>query len=149
MLQAAEELHLLLVPGGKSFHAGDPIRITWLLENRSKNTQSVIAFHDSGNLAQFDELSLQVSRNNGPWQAVSLARPGTVARVVWRDLQPGATLFQQFDLAAAMSVSGLKLDPGTYRLKGEYALASLRTDAGRPSWSGHVATDQIVTFDVS
>jgi hypothetical protein len=149
MLQAAEELHLLLVPAGKTFHVGDAIRVTWLLENRSKGTLSVVAYHDGGGPAQFDELNLQVSRNNGPWQTVSFARPGSTARVIWRNLDPGATLFQQFDLAAAMSDSGLKLEPGSYRLKGEYSLASQRTDTGHPSWSGHVATDQMVTFDLN
>lgn len=149
ILSAAEDLHLMLVPTGKSFHLGDPIRITWLLENRSKNVLSVVAYRKAGSMPHFDELSLSVSRNNGAWQPVSLSAPRSGAQIVWRDLDPGTTLFQQFDLAAAMSASGIKIEPGAYRLKGEYKLGAMRTDSGRPSWSGHVATDQPADFTVS
>jgi hypothetical protein len=146
LLSAAEDLRLILVPTSKSFPLGDPIRITWLLENRSKNVLSVVAYREAGSTPQFDELSLSVSRNNGPWQTVSFSAPRAATRIVWRDLDPGATLFQQFDLAAAMGASGIKVEPGAYRLKGEYTLGAMRTDSGRPSWSGHVATDQNADF---
>jgi hypothetical protein len=143
------DLRLTLSSGQSRYEEGQPIVVHWKLDNVSKAALNVVAFHEAGAQPQFDELRVWVSANGGPNREVPMVGPRAAVQAVWKELRPGASLDENFDLAEAASASGLRLDPGAYRVTAAYTLRGARSESGAPAWEGSVQTTAPLAISIS
>jgi hypothetical protein len=134
------DLRLTLSCAQNRYIEGEPIVVHWKVDNVRRAAVNVVAFHQAGAQPQFDELQVWVSANGGPNREVPMVGPRAAVRAVWKELGPGASLDQEFDLVEAAGAGGLRFSPGDYRVTAAYSLHGARSEAGAPAWEGTART---------
>ena len=131
----------------KQYRSGEPILLTWTLENVGPRPLSVIAYELAGGGRQFSCLSLQVSVAGGAARPAPTAFPSSAVRPVWKQLASGETLDQDLELDRSLALMAPKTAPGKYLLTAQYSLQATTSPAGDPAWNGRTAA-ATVEFEI-
>jgi len=139
-LQAADaEMRLTLKLAKKQYRSGEPILLTWTLENVGPRPLSVIAYELAGGGRQFSGLALQVSVGGGTARPAPTAFPSSAVRPVWKQLASGETIDQDLELDRSLALMVPRPGPGKYHLTAQYSLQATTSPAGDPAWNGRTA----------
>lgn len=131
----------------KQYRAGEPILLTWTLENASPRPLAVVAYEESGGGREYSGLSLQVSVGGGAARPAPTSFPSSAVRPVWSQLASGETLDQELDLSRSLALMVPKPGPGNYHLAAEYTLRATTSPSGDVAWNGRTAPATI-DFDI-
>lgn len=123
----------------KQYRSGEPILLTWTLQNMGPRPLSVIAYEQAGGGKQFSGLSLHVSISGGPARPAPTSFPTSAVRPVWKQLASGETLDQDLELDRSLALMVPKPVPGKYHLTAQYSLQATTSPAGDPAWNGQTA----------
>jgi hypothetical protein len=141
-------MRLSLSLAKKQYRSGEPILLTWTLENVGPRPLSVIAYEQAGGGRQFSGLSLQVSIGGGPARPAPTSFPASAVQPVWKQLASGETLDQDFELDRSLGLMVPRPGPGHYRLSAQYSLQATTSPAGDPAWNGRTAP-ATVEFEIA
>jgi hypothetical protein len=147
LLAAGAEIQLSLSLEKKQYRSGEPILLTWTLENLGPRPMSVIAYEDAGGGRQYSCLSLHVSIGGGPALEAPTAFPSTAVRPVWKQIPSREALEQDLELDRSLALMVPKPGPGKYHLTAQYSLEATTSPAGDPAWNGHT-TPATLDFEI-
>jgi hypothetical protein len=133
------EMRLSLSLPKKQYRAGEPILLTWTLENVGPRPLSVVAYEQTGSGRQYSDLSLQVSIDGGPARPAPTSFPTSAVRPVWKQLASLETLDQDLELDRSLALMVPKAGPGKYHLTARYSLQATASPAGDTAWNGETA----------
>jgi hypothetical protein len=139
LLAADAEMRLSLSLEKKQYRSGEPILLTWTLQNVGPRPLSVIAWEQAGGGKQFSGLSLQVSIGGGPARPAPTSFPTSAVQPVWKQIASGETLEQQLQLDRSLVLMAPKPGPGKYHLAAQYSLQATTSPEGDPAWNGRTA----------
>jgi hypothetical protein len=123
----------------KQYKPGEPILLTWTLENVGPRPLSVIAYEQTGSGRQYSGLSLQVSIDGGPDRQAPTSFPTSAVRRVWTQIPSLETLDQDLELDRSLALMDPKPGPGKYRVTARYSLQATASPEGDTAWNGQTA----------
>jgi len=123
----------------KQYRSGEPILLTWILENGGPRPLSVIAYEQAGGGKQYSGLTLEVSVGGGLARQAPTSFPTGAVQPVWKQIPSGETLEQELELDRSLALMVPKPGPGKYHLTAEYSLQATTSPAGDPAWNGRTA----------
>jgi hypothetical protein len=125
----AGEIRFTLESAQPVYRLDAPMVLTWRLSNEMNQAVVVLACVQTPARFDFDPVTVHLEALTAPYAGVTteieLIGKRTASLPVLRELEPGKSLAQSFDLSMFAAINGVHLSTGRYRITATYAFRDM------------------------